>query len=219
MSRLRLTGRWRTMTCALATAALATAGLSGTAAHAAPAAPLAAAPAIGIQYNADGDAGQCGGATGQQWATSPDWTQPIRFDTDGRPGGCQLAFGVYDPDHTFAGASLSYDFRVSPGGDSGQCGNQGTYQMPIQPFQTFGPSVRVDTDNRSGYCNLTLAVSGRSDVGLDVQFYPDGDAGQCKNYLPAGQYRTAYAGNPVTVGIDADNRPGGCQFLLRLRHF
>lgn len=91
--------------------------------------------------------------------------------------------------------------------------------MPIQTFRTFGPSVRVDTDNRSGWCNLTFAVSGRSDVGLDVQFYPDGDSAQCLGYLPAGQYRTAYAGNPVTLGIDADGRSGGCQFLLRLRRF
>ncbi|WP_190087665.1 hypothetical protein [Streptomyces melanogenes] len=219
MSRSGSSSRRGRLACALAAGALATAGLTGTAAHAVPTGPRAAAPEVGIQYNPDGDAGQCGGRTGQQWATSPDWTQPIRFDTDGRPGGCQLAFGVYDPDNTFAGASISYAFYVNPGGDSGQCGAQGTYQMPIRPFQTFGPSVRVDTDNRSGYCNLTLAVSGRSDIGLDVQFYPDGDAGQCKNYLPAGQYRTAYAGNPVTVGIDADNRPGGCQFLLRLRRF
>jgi hypothetical protein len=56
-------------------------------------------------------------------------------------------------------------------------------------------------------------------VGLDVQFYPDGDAGQCVNYLPQSQYRTAYAGNPVTIGIDTDSRSGGCQFLLRLRRF
>ncbi|MFD9791940.1 hypothetical protein ACFWXK_13420 [Streptomyces sp. NPDC059070] len=219
MSSSTLSGRRRPLARALAVGALVAAGFTGTAAHAAPATPSAAAPAIGIQFNPDGDAGQCGGRTGQQWATSPDWSQAIRFDTDGRPGGCQLAFGVYDPDNTFAGASLTYDFQVSPGGDGGQCGSQGTYAMPIRPFQTFGPSVRVDTDNRSGYCNLTLGVTGRSDVVLDVQFYADGDAGQCKNTLPAGQYQTAYWGSPVTVGIDADNRPGGCQFLLRLRHF
>jgi len=143
----------------------------------------------------------------------------IRFDTDNRSGGCQLAFGVYDPDHTIAGASISYDFQVSGGGNAGQCGNAGTYQMPVQTFRTCGPNVRVDTDGRSGWCDLTCTVSGRSDVGLDVQFYPDGDTGQCVNALPAGQYRTAYQGNPVTIGIDADNRSGGCQFPLRLRRF
>jgi hypothetical protein len=116
-------------------------------------------------------------------------------------------------------ASPEMGIQFNSGGNAGQCGSQGTYQVPIQTFRTFGPSVRVDTDDRSGNCNLTFALSGRSDVGIDVQFYPDGDSGQCLNYLPQGQYRTAYAGNPVTIGIDADGRSGGCQFLLRLRHF
>ncbi|MEU9348430.1 hypothetical protein AB0D74_45280 [Streptomyces sp. NPDC048278] len=221
MSGLRLPGRLRALACvlALAAGALTTAGMSGTA-MAAVTAPLVAAPEIGVQFNADGDAGQCGGTTGQQWAASPDWTQAIRFDTDNRAGGCQLAFGVYDPDGTLAGASITYTFLPSSGGNAGQCGDyQGTYGMPIQTFRTFGQAVRVDTDSRPGWCDLTFTVSGRSDVGLDVQFYPDGDAGQCVNYLPQGQYRTAYAGNPVTVGIDADGRSGGCQFLLRVRHF
>ncbi|WP_330346987.1 hypothetical protein [Streptomyces sp. NBC_00582] len=68
-----------------------------------------------------------------------------------------------------------------------------------------------------GWCNLTFTVSGRSDVVLDVQFYADGDGGQCVNTLPAGQYRSVFDGTPVTIGIDADGRSGGCQFLLRLR--
>ena len=54
-------------------------GLSGQTAYAGEAttpAPLVAAPELGVQFNADadGDGGQCGGATGQQWAASPDWT-------------------------------------------------------------------------------------------------------------------------------------------------
>ncbi|KUN75794.1 hypothetical protein AQJ64_40960 [Streptomyces griseoruber] len=214
--KLCLTGRLRAVSGVLAAGALIV-GLSGTAAHASETGALTAAAEIGIQFNPDGDAGQCGGTTGQQWGGTPDFTRSIRFDTDNRPGGCQLAFGVYDPDNTLAGASLTYGFQASPGGDAGQCGSQGTYRIPIQRFRTFGPSVRVDTDNRSGWCNLTFTVSGRSDVVLDVQFYADGDGGQCVNALPAGQYRSAFAGSPVTVGIDADGRPGGCQFLLRLR--
>lgn len=210
--------RIRRLACTLAATSLAVVGLSGTTAYATETAPQSVAPEIGIQFNPDGDPGQCGGTTGQQWAASPDWTQAIRFDTDNRPGGCQLAFGIYDPGHTIDGASITYTFLPSPGGDGGQCGSyQGTYPMPIQPFRTFGQAVRIDTDNRPGYCNLTFTVSGRSDVGLDVQFYPDGDSGQCVNYLPQSQYRTAYAGNPVAIGIDTDHRPGGCQFLLRVR--
>ncbi|MFD5543883.1 hypothetical protein ACFWIJ_40320 [Streptomyces sp. NPDC127079] len=213
-----MAGRLRTLACALAAGALLTVGLSGTAAYATEAAPLAVAPQLGVQFNADGDPGQCGGTTGEQWAASPDWTQAIRFDTDNRSGGCQLAFGVYDPDGTLAGSSISYSLQPSSGGDAGQCGNyQGTYAMPILPIQVFGQAVRVDTDGRPGWCNLTFTVTGR--IVLDVQFYPDGDAGQCPDAVPAGQYRSAFAGTPVTVKIDTDSRSGGCQFLLRLRHF
>ncbi|MEW2574011.1 hypothetical protein [Streptomyces sp. NPDC047070] len=213
-----MTGRLRSLASVLAACAIMVAGLSSTAAHATEAAPRSAAPQLGIQFNADGDAGQCGGRTGEQWAPSPDWTQPIRFDTDGRSGGCQLAFGVYDPDRALAGASISYSLQPSAGGDGGQCGNyQGTYAMPILPIPVFGQTVRLDTDGRPGWCNLTFTVTGN--IVLDVQFYPDGDAGQCPDALPAGQYRSGFVGTPVTVKIDADGRSGGCEFLLRLRHF
>ncbi|MER6411042.1 hypothetical protein [Streptomyces humidus] len=216
MRKLRPSGRLRALSGLLAAGALI-AGLTGTTAHATESTLRTAPAEIGIQFNPDGDAGQCGGTTGQQWSSNPDFTRPIRIDTDNRSGGCQLAFGIYDPDNTLSGLSLSYRFQASPGGDAGQCGNPGTYQMPIQRFRTFGPSVRIDTDNRAGWCNLAFTVSGRSDVVLDVQFYADGDGGQCVNALPAGQYQSAFAGAPVTVGIDADGRSGGCQLLLRLR--
>ncbi|MEI5527882.1 hypothetical protein WB401_43725 [Streptomyces brasiliscabiei] len=218
MSGLRVTGRLRSLVGIVAAGAFMAAGLSGTAAYATEAAPLGAAPQLGIQFNADGDAGQCGGRTGEQWTASPDWTQAIRFDTDNRGGGCQLAFGVHDPDGALAGSSISYSLRPSAGGDAGQCGsNQGTYAVPILPIPVFGQAVRVDTDSRPGWCNLTFTVTGN--IVLDVQFYPDGDAGQCPDASPAGQYRSAFVGTPVTVKIDADGRSGGCQFLLRLRHF
>ena len=97
---------------------------------------------------------------------------------------------------------------------------------PDVPHRTGAPTATplsrsvtedVDTDGRPGWCNLTFTVTGR--IVLDVQFYPDGDAGQCPDALPAGQYRSAFVGTPVTVKIDADGRSGGCQLLLRLRHF
>lgn len=221
MTRLQ---RTRRLACTLAATGLATAGLSGTAAHATQAAPQFAAPEIGVQFNPDGDGGQCTGATGQQWAPSPDWTPAIRIDTDNRPGGCQLAFGIHDSDHALDGARISYTFLPSSDDASGQCGNyQGTYPMPIKRIRTFGQPVRIDADNRPGYCNLAFTVSGRDDVALDVQFYADGDAGQCGSAdhppLPQGQYQTAYDGNPVTISIDTDGRAGGCQFMLRVRLF
>lgn len=172
--------------------------------------------AMGISFYPDGDAGQCGGPT-QQWTQSPGWTTPIRFNTDDRSGGCQLAFGIRDPALDFAGLVLTYRWQVSPGGDGGQCGNQGEFQVPVTAYQVFGPNVRVNTDDRSGYCNLTFTMSGRTDIALDIQFWPDGISGQCRNYLPQGQWRSVRPGQPVTIGIDTDDRGGGCQFSLRLR--
>jgi hypothetical protein len=172
-------------------------------------------PGVGIAYTPTGDAGQCGN-WGQQWAAS-GWTIPIRFDTDNRSGGCQLAFGISDPQLSLGGLTLTYQWQVIPGSDSRQCGNQGTFQMPMTSYRVFGTPIVVDTDDKSGGCNLTFTMSGRNDVALDIQFWPDGDAGQCLNYLPQGQYRTVRAGTPVTIGINTDGRSGGCQFSLRLR--
>jgi hypothetical protein len=199
--------------------ALLVTGLSAGPANASPAAPNVAAPEMGIRFFPDGDAGQCGGPQ-QQFAASPDWSTPIRFDTDSRPGGCQFAFGIYDPDSVLTGLSASYSWLPSPGGNAAQCGSfQGTFGMPITPFQSFGKQLRDDTDNRAGWCNLTFTLSGRTDIGLDVQFYADGDPGQCHGALPQGDFYTVTAGSPITLGLDTDNRVGGCWLVLRLRHF
>lgn len=174
-------------------------------------------PEIGIRFNPDGDPGQCGGKTGDQWFTERNWTEAIRFDTDGRRGGCQLAFGIYDPDNDLQGVSLTYGFQATPGGDPAQCGNQGTHQMPIRSdARTFGPTIRIDTDNRPGGCNLTLAVPtiDRTYVKLDIQYDPDGDAGQCGN---TGYHWAETDRGPVTIGVDTDNRVGGCRLQLRLQ--
>lgn len=220
MEKLKVGRRLAALACALSSVALIVTGVTaGTASAATPAGPAIAAPEMGIRFFPDGDAGQCSGPQ-SQFATAPDWTTPIRFDTDGRPGGCQFAFGIYDPDSALSGLSASYSWVPSPGADANQCGSiQGTFNLPIVPFQGFGTQLRDDTDNRSGYCNLTFSLSGRTDVGLDIQFYADGDAGQCHGALPQGQFYTAIAGSPVTLGLDTDNRPGACWLVLRLRHF
>ena len=216
---MKLGRRMVVLACALSSVALIVTGLSAGTAGATQAGPALAAPAMGIRFFPDGDAGQCSGPQ-QQSANAPDWTTPIRYDTDNRSGGCQFAFGIFDPDSALAGLSASYTWLPSPGGDAGQCGSfQGTFNLPIAQFQTFGQQLRDDTDNRSGFCNLTFTLNGRTDIGLDIQFYADGDAGQCKGALPQGQFYTAAAGSPVTLGLDTDGRPGGCWLVLRLRHF
>ncbi|MCG6499776.1 hypothetical protein [Kitasatospora sp. A2-31] len=172
---------------------------------------------LGIRFDPDGDPGQCGGRTGDQWIAEGTWTDVIRFDTDGRPGGCGLAFGVHDPDRALDGVSLTYALQATGGGDPAQCGNQGTYGVPIRrDTRAFGPTVRIDTDNRPGGCDLTLAVPsiGQTYVALDVQYDPDGDRAQCRN---TGYHWAETDRGPVTVGIDTDDRPGGCRLRLRLR--
>lgn len=188
------------------------------------AADAASEPSVGVAWfvTPGGDAGQCGNPTSaSQWAVSPDWTSPIRIDTDGRSGGCELSFGIFDPSSLLTGG-VNYTWSVSPGGDANQCGNQGTYAMPVNSqFESFGQFIVDDTDNRSGWCNLTFSVSSGSNIGLDVQFFadPSGSAGQCVNALPQGSYDTAASGTPVTIMTDTDNRSGGCWLSVRLRHF
>ncbi|MFE5806224.1 hypothetical protein [Streptomyces sp. NPDC056491] len=182
---------------------------------------LVSPPQIGIQFNADGNPGQCGGRTGEQWHFDGNLTEPIRFDTDSRSGGCRLAFGIYDPDNYFAGTSVTYRFESSPGGNPARCGNQGTHQMPIQrTSRAFGPSIRIDTDNRPGGCILTFALSSPIGMGIDVDYSSDGNRGQCGNALPfPGLPSPVDNSRAVPIVIDTDDRPGGCQLQLRLRSF
>ncbi|MET0136345.1 MAG: hypothetical protein ABW215_22400, partial [Kibdelosporangium sp.] len=174
---------------------------------------------LGVSFVPDGDAGQCNGPA-QSWVTNPNPTNAIRLDTDSRPGGCQLAFGIGDIDGSLAGLNITYQLMPHVGSDSGQCGsNWGVNQMPVGSSFQFGPAVRVDSDGRSGWCDLTFAMSGRNDVVLEVQFYADGDGGQCVNATSPGVWRAVTTGLPYTVGIDTDGRAGGCYLSLRLLKF
>jgi hypothetical protein len=172
----------------------------------------------GVSFGFTGDVGQCN-VPGQYWAVAPDWTPPIRFNTDGRSGGCQFAFGVRDLGNSLAGLQLYYDWQVSSGGDARQCGNTGTnLQIPITPFLAFGASHIVDTDDKSGWCNLTFRMEGsRTDLTLDIQFWPDGATDQCRNFRPQGQSLSVRPNLPVTIGISTDDRSGGCWFSMRVR--
>lgn len=219
MRKQKLGSRSARRAAVLAVGLLMVSGLSVTSAGAAPSSANAA-PELGVRFYPDGD-GQCDGPTNppERWVTAPDWTSIIRLDTDNRAGGCQLAFGIYDPSNTLAGLNVTYTWMVEPGSDETQCENEGTHTIPIKTFKTFGDSIRVDTDNRAGWCNLTFALSGRSDIRLDVQWYGDGGrdaSGQCRGYIPQGGWDTVDETKSVTVGDDTDGRAGGCYLSLRL---
>lgn len=180
---------------------------------------------FGISYVPQGEthsSSQCVGPR-QQWAPVPSWSSTILLDTDQRPGGCQLSFGIRDFNGGLAGLNLTYAWSgmADDAGqlDGSQCGNQGQNVIPITQFPAFGPNIFVDTDARKGGCLLTFAMSGRTDIALDVQFTASNDEGrnQCAFTTPPGQWRTVAPGSPVSVGIDTDQRLGGCELSLRLR--
>jgi hypothetical protein len=195
----------------------ATACLLAMVLGAAPAAMAFSPPEIGIFFAGTQDGAQCGVNQGTFWAPAQTWTPPIRFDTDNRAGGCELSFALRDTAF-FSVPTLTYQWAQAGTSDPGQCGRRGLYTAPVNgdpEGQVMGPRILVDTDNRFGFCNLTLALSGSSAYQLDVQFWADGQD-QCFNTAPQGQWHSVRAGQSLTLSIDTDGRPGGCQMAVRL---
>lgn len=162
-------------------------------------------------FFADGDGGQCGGRNGTQLVSMENFTEAVRIDTDNRGGGCQQQFGVFDPTGVVSGLALNVNFFAD--GDAGQCGSPGNHPIPVGPTLAFSSPYRIDTDDRGGGCQQVFSLSGRNDVGLDIEFLPDGDAGQCGNI---GTF-TVTSSNSVAFRLDTDSRGGGCTQRFRLR--
>ena len=170
-----------------------------------------------LWFRPTGDAGQCGGPE-KQAVLADTWTQPIRFDTDRRSGGCELGWALEDWRMVFEGLDSRMEWQVSPGGDGGQCGNQGMHWIANDLWRGSPSSfIYIDSDDRSGWCNLTFILEDHPYIGLDIQYWADGHAGQCINTTAPGSFMTARSGQPVTIGINTDSRTGGCQLALRLR--
>ena len=161
-------------------------------------------------FFADGDAGQCGG-TGFQAAAMETWTSAVIIDTDSRSGGCQQQFGVFDPTGVVSGLTLNVNFFAD--GDAGQCGAPGNHPFPVTASLQVSSPYRIDTDDRPGGCQQVFSLGGRADVGLDVEFLPTGNSGQCGNI---GTF-TVTSSNPVALRLDTDSRAGGCTQRFRLR--
>jgi hypothetical protein len=167
------------------------------------------------EFVPDGDPGQCNGAASGRIVSAGDQFSPdIRIDTDNRPGGCQYRIGIVDPSGQLAQHGFHVWMRFAADGDRRQCGNQGTYDIPVSRDLTnvqFTPAIRIDTGKRPGGCPITWSTSGWPLVVLEVRFAADGDPRQCLN---TGTHSTA--DGTVTVHLNTDNRPGGCRLSLRL---
>lgn len=150
-----------------------------------------------------------------------EWTSNY-FNTDSEYGGCLFQFFIRDTagDIELVPLALSVDFQPMPGANPQECRNTGRHSIPIRPGREYPgiPFMILDTDNTRGGCNLTFIVENRDDIGLDIKFYPN-DTGveQCVNRTQVGKWHTARLNNPVTIGLDLDNRYGGCVLELRLR--
>jgi hypothetical protein len=163
-------------------------------------------------------AGQCEGRIGQQFAYMGDWTDPIRIDTDNRPGGCLLRFALQDPESEIAGLQLVFWYYTAPDSDAGQCEPKVGHITPIRATQLdWTHEMKIDTDDRPGGCYQEFSIGGRGDFVLDVQQWTDGDIGQCPFAKPKGQFNTARGGKALILPLLPDSRPGGCWEAFRLR--
>jgi len=151
-----------------------------------------------------------------------EWTSTI-FDTDSDYGGCFFYFFVRDTPGgiELSPLTLAAVFEPISGAGPSECRNTGRHEIPILPEREM-PGLRpmvLDTDDEQGGCKLTFIVEGRNDIGLDIKYMPNGNSfEQCINRTETGKYHTAKLNNSVTIGLDLDNRYGGCKLELRLRH-
>jgi hypothetical protein len=167
----------------------------------------------------DAEAGQCNElATGLIKTRAGDWSPYIKIKTDSRTGGCLHRFSIVDTGSRLSDLFISVSFWGD--GDATQCGNPGTHDLPRltrdpvrDTVADWTPALKIDSDQRRGGCHLKWQLRGRTDVALDIDFVPDGEAEQCGNAGPVS----------VTSEVSADFRvkttdqPGGCLLRFRLR--
>ena len=187
--------------------------------------PLQAQTISGVSFvqvfepDKDADAAQCTEqAHGLIKTKAGDWSPFIKIKTDGRAGGCLHRFAIVDTGSRLTDLIISVSFWGD--GDATQCGNPGTHDIPRltkdpvrdQPNDWTAP-LKIDTDQRRGGCHERWALRGRTDVALDIDFVPDGEAEQCGN---AGPF-TITGETGAQFRIKTSDQPGGCLLRFRLR--
>ena len=167
----------------------------------------------------DAGASQCGElAKGLIKTRSGDWSPYIKIKPDRRAGGCLHRFSIVDTGSRLADLFISVSFWGD--GDATQCGNPGTHDLPRlsrdptrETAADWTPPLKIDTDQRRGGCIERWSLRGRTDVALDIDFVPDGEAEQCGN---AGAF-TVTSETIAQFRIKTDEQPGGCLLRFRLR--
>ncbi|OLF14771.1 hypothetical protein BU204_25530 [Actinophytocola xanthii] len=190
-----------------------------------------ATAALGIRLVDEEVNGQCrvgDAAPGDvtHWTAENQWTRTLAIDTDDRPEGCLLYFGLNNLDGSLTGMKLTYTFQYTTGAGGYQCptASPDPQTVPYLPLAWDYPSwaspIRINTHDDGGWCTLNLAISGRDDVGLDVLFEFVGDGGQCEGARQQGtnKFETVTSRNSVTIGLNSDDRAGACLLSFRLRH-
>jgi hypothetical protein len=160
---------------------------------------------------------QCGNP-GTHYTKAGNWSDPIHINTDTGWGGCQLAFGIVDSKGDYKNDIIKVTFEGNPKGGQECQGTIGTQQIPITTDR-LSPTqrMRIDTDNRTDKgCDLTFTVDSPG-VELNIQYWAMGDAGQCGNAKPQGQWHTAKQGSPVKLGLYTNGPYGGCKLSTQLK--
>lgn len=167
----------------------------------------------------DAEAAQCGEkANGLIKTRAGDWTPFVKYKTDSRPGGCLHRFAIMDTGSRLTDLHVSVSFWGD--GDATQCGNPGTSEVPRlnrdpvrEQANDWSQPLLIDTDTRRGGCHQRWTLRGRTDVALDIDFMPDGEAEQCGN---AGPF-TVTAETGAQFRVKTTDQPGGCLLRFRLR--
>ncbi|KAH9512372.1 Perivitellin-2 67 kDa subunit [Bulinus truncatus] len=176
-----------------------------------------------FKWRADGDGGQCGGGAANLLCARPNSMTPVyRDDTDRRPGGCQMQWGVQSSGFPSWFNDVKVCYQWYPDGDGGQCGG-GAARLLCAGINQFSPEYRDDTDRRGGGCRMswkievpTSAPLWMRTVKICFSWYPDGDGGQCG---PAPSRDLCAVANQWTEYYrdDTDSRSGGCRMSWGLK--
>ena len=181
---------------------------------------------ISMKPYGDGKDHNC--SNGRFFAPIGEWLpKDLTIDTRDDGGGCEIAFGLYDPQKLFAGTGSRLSVNFADGGTpTGECAATGSHTVPViddsskdpRELGITWPPFNDDTDNRAEWCNMTFQFTGSDVFELDVAFVALGAAKECINAASKeAPMLVSLNSSPPTIGLDTDGGPLGCALNFRLR--